>query len=229
MTIITRRAALGGLALLSGGAATFASPAPVSPPVDADLLRLRGELDAAEARFFAAVDAEEQAFQRWQAIRPQPDAILVAPRDYRLRMVDYGGLADPRGNMVLCDGVRPLRVAYPASIRVALGACDGRTATAKWLRRMLFRAEQFWREWEAADYDSGAVHAGNALRKAWWDLDRLSNAAFAVPATSLEGLAVMTRAAVLADLGKKTCNGLEGDPRFVTLAATVNAIAGRVA
>ena len=194
---------------------------------DADLPRLRSELDAAEARFFAAVDAEEQAFQRWQAIRPHPDAILVAPRDYRLRMVDYGGLADPRGKMVLCDGVRPLRVAYPASIRAALGACDGRTATAKWLRRMLFRAEQFWREWEVADYDSGAVHAGNALRKAWWELDRLSNAAFAVPATSLEGLAVMTRAAVLADLGKKTCNGLEGDPRFVTLAATVNAIVGR--
>ncbi|MGB3389714.1 MAG: hypothetical protein WBA88_17210, partial [Pseudaminobacter sp.] len=88
---------MGGIALLSGGAATLASAAPASPSVDADLLRLRGELDAAEARFFAAIDAEEQAFQRWQAICPQPDAILVAPRDYRLRMVDYEGLRDPRG------------------------------------------------------------------------------------------------------------------------------------
>lgn len=227
MNLITRRAALGGIALLSGGAATLASAAPASPSVDADLLRLRGELDAAEARFFAAIDAEEQAFQRWQAICPQPDAILVAPRDYRLRMVDYEGLRDPRGKLILCDGLRTLSVAYPASIRVALSSCDGRSATAKWLRRMPVRAEQFWREWEAAEYDSGAAQAGWALRQAWYDLDRLSIAAFASPATSLEGLAVMTRAVVLADVGKKACNELEVDARFVTLAATVNAIMGR--
>lgn len=234
MINLTRRQALSRIGLassaaLAGGGLFLGAAEAFEMHPDADLLRLRGELDAAEARFFAAIDAEEQAFQRWQAIRPQPDAILVAPRDYRLRMVDYDGLRDPRGKLILRDELRTLSVAYPAAIRVALSSCDGRTATAKWLRRMLLRAEQFWLEWEAAEHDSGAAQAGWALRQAWHDLDRLSNAAFALPATSLEGLAVMTRAAVLADLGRKTCNGLEVDPRFVTLAATVNAIAGRVA
>ena len=232
MTNLNRRQALSRIGLASsaalvGGGLSLGTASAVEAHPDAHLLRLRGELDAAEARFFAAIDAEEQAFQRWQAIRPHPDAIIVAPREYRLRMVEYDGVADPRGKLMQLDDGRAMYVALPSSIRVTLASYDGRSMTAKWLRRMLIHAEQFWRAMDAADDESGAALAGMAQRQAWYDMDQLSTEAFASPAASLEGLAIMTRAAVLADLGRQACNGSAPDPRFATLARSIGAIVGR--
>lgn len=223
MTTITRRQALAGLGTIGATGSSAASE------VDADLLQLGRELERAERAFHEACETEALAYRRWEEIRPQPDAIIIAPRDYRLRMFEYSTVLDPRGNSVPFDELFPLRVAEPSSIRVALASRDGRTFTAKWLRRALFHAEQFERDMAIADEQCGVSAAGVALRDIWYKVERIAAAVFERPTASIADMALMARAAALSDLCRATCIGISADPRIAKLSDAMREIVGRSA
>lgn len=228
MNTITRRAALGGLALLTGGAATIAAAAPTSPPADAELMQLGRELAIAEQAFHDACEAEAQAYKRWEELRPQPHPDIIEPRKYNHRMqvaCDYNRVADPRGKTVPNGEFWDLRVADPASLRASIAADIYTPEMVILFRRMITHAERFWSDLEKADEQSGASMAGFALRQIWCEVDRIAAAVFAHQAASIAGVAVMARAAVMSDLCRSTCMFGSVDHRFVAIAASVNAMA----
>lgn len=229
MSTISRRAALGGLALLSGGAATIAVADPFRQPADTELLQIDCKLRLAEQRFHDACEAEESAYERWNEMRPQPDEIILAPQDYRWRLTDYWVVVDPRGKQIVLDDTRTMQVALPNYVRATLASYDGRSTTAKFLRRMLICSERFFCASDDAEERSGISVAIAAMRTAWHDVQRLCDDAFAKTPMTVEGLAVLTRAAVLEDYCRNACDGFRPDPRFVKLAFAANEIVARMA
>lgn len=234
MPFITRRQALSRIgiassaAIAAGGVSLNVSEA-AKAHLDAELLAIGHQLAVAEQAFHDAVEAEAAAFERWQAKRPHPHESILYQNRFFILGVDNWAVRDPRGDAVRAEDGQPLYVATPEGIRVALAASDGRTWQAKWLRRMLPHAERFWCDLETAGEVSGAFAAEFAGRRTWYDLKRLSKAAFERPAASLEGLAVQARSAVLDDLGRSVCGCGHTDQRLVALAASLNQIVGRQA